>query len=57
MALRTRIRSKAADESKDGQEELQLFIEKDNSRDDGTQKVRDGKRYGVVDQRRHSHTA
>ena len=56
MALRTRIRSKAADESIDGQEELQLLIEKDVSRDDGTQKVKDGKRYGAIDQRRHSHS-
>ena len=49
-------RSKTADESKYGQEELHLLIKKDISRDDGTQKVKDGKRYGVVDQRRHSHT-
>ena len=57
MALRTRIRSKAADESENGQEELQLLIEKDVSRDDSTRKVKDGKEYGVVDERRHSHTA
>lgn len=56
MALRTRIRSRAADESKDGHEELQLLIEKDVSRDDGTQEVKDGERYGVVHRRRHSHT-
>ena len=56
MALRTRIRSKAADKSKNGQEELQLLIEKNISRDDGTQKVKDWKEYGVVDEKGHSRT-
>lgn len=36
MALRTLISSRAADESKNGQEELQLLVEKDVLRDDGT---------------------
>lgn len=56
MALRTRIRSRAADKSKVGQEELQLFIEKNVSRDDGTLKVEDGKLYGVIDWKVLPHT-
>lgn len=56
MALRNRIRGRAADERKEGQEELQLLIEKDFSRDDGTQEVKDGKEYGMVDRKRPSQT-